>query len=310
MGKNTLIDGLFRMRDDLHYLPSFTTREMRLSESEGNPYKFVSKSEFQKMINNNEFIEWNIVQDENYYGVNKKLIREKLDKKQSVITDIDVLGAIDIIEFFPKETVSIFVTLSNREDLEKRVKKRKRGENDEEIKKRLNRAKMEFSFKRHFDYIIVNDVVNDAINELSTVIDFEIGNIKTKKIYEKSDYLHYYINFMLVSGHKILMRQKKGEPDAKKWFLPGKHILRNETPNKALTRLLKRTIYDFNLKYPGILEWSKFAIPVSFRHCIKCETHWHYEMNFRYSVEKTEILDAPNHKYEWKDISHLDVNYL
>jgi guanylate kinase len=281
---------------------------MRAGESDGNPYKFVSKPEFEKMIEKGEFIEWNIVQGGNYYGVNKNFIREKLSNKQSVVTDIDVLGAIDVIEHFPQETVGVFITLSNRDDLEKRVKARNRGESEDEIKKRLERSKMEFSFKRHFDYIIVNDVVDNAINELSTIIDFEIANMKTREIYEENDFLHYYVNFVLTSSDKMLMCQKKGEPNKDKWSLPGKHILRNETPNKALRRLLKRSIFDFDLKYPDVLEWCDVAVPISFKHITKNNTHWHYEMNFQYAVGKALQLDGPNHLWEWKNVSYINAH--
>ncbi len=311
VGKNTLIEGVFSKRNDLHYLPSYTTRNKRVGESDGNPYKFVTKEDFEDKIDKGEFIEWNIVQGGNYYGVNKKTIKEKLDNKQSVITDIDVLGALDIIEHFPRETVGIFITLSNREDLEKRVRNRNRGESDEEIKKRLNRAKMEFSFKRHFSYIIVNDVVKNAVRELSTIIDFEIENLRTREIYEKNDFLHYYVNLFLSYEGKVLMRQKKGEPNPKNWTLPGRHVLRNETPNKALKRMLKREIYEFDSIYPGLLEWCGFAIPLSSKHILVNNTHWHYEMNFRYTVEHQKELEGSNYLYQWKNISNVSAyNYF
>ncbi len=311
VGKNTLINGLFNKRKDLHYLPSFTTREMKRGESEGNPYKFVSQEKFKNMIRADEFIEWNIVQGGNFYGVSKEYIREQLSNKISVVTDVDVLGAMDIIEHFPRETVSIFITLSDIEELERRVRNRNRGEKDEEIKKRLLRAKMEFSYKRHFEYIIVNDVVKDAVTELGTIVDFEMENMKTREIYEKPDFLHYYVNLFLSADNKVLLRQKKGEPQESKWELPGRHILRNETPNKALSRMLRRTINDIQTLYPGIIEWANFAIPITFKHGEVKGTHWHYEMNFRYAAYKIKELEGPNHIYEWKDSSYLDIkNYL
>lgn len=310
VGKNTLMEGLFKKRKDLEYLPSFTTRSMRAGESDGDPYKFVTKGEFEDMIANEEFIEWNIVQGGKYYGVNKNYIKETLAKKKSVVTDIDVLGAIDIIEHFPRETVGIFITLSNRDDLEKRVRNRNRGESDEEITKRLNRAKMEFSYKRHFEYIIVNDIVDDAVSELYTIIDFEMDNMKTREIYEKSDFLHYYANFVLTTKDKVLMQQKKGEPNPNKWEIPGRHILRNETPNKALRRLFKKNITGISDKYPGLIEWTEFAVPISSRYIPKNNTHWHYEMTFRYHTEKTKEVEGTNHIYKWKDINNLDIGYL
>ncbi len=312
VGKNTLINGVFKERNDILYLPSYTTREIRAGESDGDPYKFISKSGFESMIKKGEFIEWNIVQGGNYYGVNKRYIQEQLDNKRSVITDIDVLGAIDIIEHFPRQTVGIFITLSNREDLVRRVKNRNRGESDDEIKKRLERARMEFAYKRHFDYIIVNDVVNNAVAELLTIIDFEIENMKTREIYENADFLHYYINFYLSCNNYVLMRQKKGEPEKYKWELPGRHVLRNETPNKALYRLLRRSITDFDKNYYGVIDWVKIsAMPISYKHIEKNNTHWHYEMNFRYAVDKMNELDGPNHIYQWKSPSFFDeMKYL
>jgi guanylate kinase len=312
VGKNTLINGIFEKRKNLYYLPSFTTREIRAGEKDGEPYKFVSKEEFESMIEKGEFIEWNIVQGSNYYGVNKSYIQEELNKKHSVITDIDVLGAIDIIEHFPRQTVGIFITLSNREDLDRRVRNRNRGESEKEISKRLERAKMEFYFKRHFDYIIVNDVVKDAVTELSTIIDFELENMKTREIYENADFLHYYVKFFLSCNDYVLMMQKKGEPNPNKWILPGRHILRNETPNKALYRLLKRGITNFDEKYPGITDWAKIpAMPISSKHLEVNNTHWHYEMNFRYAVDKMKDLESTNYNYQWKSLSYFEtMRYL
>ena len=164
-GKNTIINYLLSDLEkvkgekikDIIYIVSSTTRKMRVedNEMEGKPYHFISKEEFEKGINNDEFFEWNNVHG-NYYGVPKESIELAKQKDVLVIKDIDVDGHRTYLEKLKDsdvKTFSIFLTLSP-EILSERLKAR--GEDEESIKLRLSRAAHENKAVKDYDFVVQN----------------------------------------------------------------------------------------------------------------------------------------------------------
>lgn len=168
-GKTTLC-GLLLKSDNLNLARSvsFTTRKPRAGEKNYKDYNFIQKSTFLDMIKKGEFLEWQEVFG-NFYGTSKKLVLSYLKKNKDVILSIDVKGAMQIKKKFAKEAMFIFVLPKSEKELVRRIIKRA-GEAKEEIKKRLKRVREELSFAKKYDYIIVNDKLNQAIRELESII--------------------------------------------------------------------------------------------------------------------------------------------
>ena len=169
VGKGTIVKTLLQRRDDVVESVSCTTREPREGEIHGKHYFFLSKEEFLRRIDEQDFLEY----DEhfgNYYGTPKSFVREAL-KTKSVIMEIDVVGALNAKKTFP-ECVLVMVVPPSVEVLRARLKGRG-SETDEQIEKRLARMNYELSHKDQYDYIIVNDDLEKAIAELCGIIDGE-----------------------------------------------------------------------------------------------------------------------------------------
>ncbi len=167
VGKTTLVKKfLEEFKDEVVFSISCTTRKPRPGEVHGKDYFFVSKEEFEKMIKKDELLEWAVVHG-NYYGTPKSFIYENLLKGKSILLDIDPHGAFQIKEKM-KDAVLIFILPPSWEELRKRLLKRK-SESEEEIKKRLAQAREEIMVSKEYDYLIVNDEVNKAYNQLKSI---------------------------------------------------------------------------------------------------------------------------------------------
>lgn len=165
-GKSTLAGRVLEELDNIDFSVSYTTRKKRNSEEEGNDYYFVSEGEFKRMIEDMKLVEWAVVHG-NYYGTSKREL-EKKATKGDILLDIDVQGAHQIKEKF-KKTVFIFIMPPLYLELKKRLKKRGE-ESPESINERLDVAKKEIRHYHHFDYIIINDLLEKAVEELKSII--------------------------------------------------------------------------------------------------------------------------------------------
>lgn len=153
-GKDTVIEGLENINLDFNWVVTTTTRPMRQGESEGHPYHFVSREQFEAMIKNDELIEWALVYD-NYCGPQKEDVEKLLEEEKPVILKIDYQGAKTIKNKF-SDAVIIFIVPPSIEILEKRL--RTRGQDSEEaIKRRLAEAEKEMSTANQWDYVVVNE---------------------------------------------------------------------------------------------------------------------------------------------------------
>lgn len=166
-GKTTLLDLLSR---DLaiNISVSHTTREKREYEVDGLHYYFVSKDEFDSLIDNDKFIEYENVHGD-LYGTTKKGVEHYLSEKKPLFLELDVKGALNLKKIYPEDVVSIFLSAPNFNELENRLIHRS-SESKEEIKKRLSRFSEEENLKKEFDYTVINDNFESTFEELKKMI--------------------------------------------------------------------------------------------------------------------------------------------
>jgi len=166
-GKTSLVEALIKKTKNLCVSVSHTTRPPRPDEVNGINYYFVSINEFEEMIKNNAFVEHATVFD-NHYGSSTKLIKEKLDEGIDVILEIDWQGARQVKENMPN-AISIFILPPSNEALLGRLKQRAQ-DNDETINKRMSDAQNQMQHFNEFDYLVINDDFNSALNDLNLII--------------------------------------------------------------------------------------------------------------------------------------------
>lgn len=168
-GKSTVIQHIMEKVGNLAFSVSYTTREPRAGEVHGREYFFVSESEFEAMIEAGEFLEHARVFGKFWYGTNRKQTDILLNQGHDVIMDIDVQGALQLLENHDIPHTSIFIIPPDADELKTRLQSRNR-EGDTEIQKRLKTAGEEIQTVSAFDYIVVNDDLDTAIVEVSGII--------------------------------------------------------------------------------------------------------------------------------------------
>ena len=166
-GKSTLVNQVRQIVPGLKFSISYTTRPPRAGEQNGREYFFVSRAEFEEMIRNSEFLEHADVFG-NCYGTARRFLREAEQEGKDLLLDIDVQGAAQIKEKIPV-AVSIFVLPPNRNELEKRLRRRSL-DTDDVIQTRLVTASREIENYCKYDYILVNDRLEDSIEALRSIL--------------------------------------------------------------------------------------------------------------------------------------------
>lgn len=167
-GKSTLVNEVRRSVPDLEFSISYTTRRPRGSEKNGCEYFFITREQFEGMIRADEFLEYARVFDSDYYGTACSFLRKAESLDKDLLLDIDVQGAAQVKSKLPR-AVSIFIMPPDRRVLEERL--RKRGEDSPEvIERRLNAARREIENYRNYDYILVNDRLEDSVGALETIL--------------------------------------------------------------------------------------------------------------------------------------------
>lgn len=169
-GKGTIINKLLKQYDKYALSISATTRKPREGEVHAREYFFVSTEEFLAMIENDELIEHAKYVD-NYYGTPRAYVEEKLQKGIDVILEIEVQGAVKIKEKFP-EAVLIFVSTKDAKILEDRLKSRN-TEKAEQIEDRLLRAAKEAEYMEQYDYILINESIEEVTKDFNSIIESE-----------------------------------------------------------------------------------------------------------------------------------------
>jgi guanylate kinase len=166
-GKSTLVNVLFTLVPHLDFSVSYTTRPPRGSEKNGKEYFFITKQQFEEMIAGNEFLEHANVFGK-CYGTASRFLREAEAAGHDLLLDIDVQGAAQIKQKIP-DAVSIFILPPGREQLEWRL--RNRGQDsEEEIRRRLDTARREIEQYTKYDYILVNDKIEQSTDELKAIV--------------------------------------------------------------------------------------------------------------------------------------------
>ncbi len=170
VGKGTVLKGFLAKNPNFMLSISCTTRKPRKGEVDGVNYFFISKEEFQNCIDNDKFLEWAEFAG-NRYGTKKKYIRQCLDEGKDIILEIETKGALQVKKQMP-EAVLIFICPPSLETLENRLRGR-HTEDEETIQKRLHEVKTELERAENFDYKVVNDDLDKAIEDLERIINGE-----------------------------------------------------------------------------------------------------------------------------------------
>ena len=168
-GKTTLIKEAQKIVPNIAFSISHTTRNPRAGEQNGRDYFFVSVSEFQNKIQEEDFVEWAEVHG-NYYGTSKSQIEELVEQGNIVILDIDVQGAMQIKEKSDIDATFLFIEPPSLEELKSRLINRG-TESEATLKKRLANAEIELGFKAQYDHVIVNDILNKAVRDFLAIVD-------------------------------------------------------------------------------------------------------------------------------------------
>ncbi len=166
-GKTTLVRLLLSRFPTLSFSISYTTRLPRPGEVDGQHYFFVSEKEFKRSIARGEMLEWAKVYG-HYYGTPLHFVKEKIAAGKDVILDIDIQGAQEVKKKIP-EAILIFIIPPSWEELQRRITNRS-TDSLEVIKKRLKAARKEIKVARDFDYIVINDILENALQELTSII--------------------------------------------------------------------------------------------------------------------------------------------
>lgn len=169
-GKGSVVGRLTKIRDDVCFSVSVTTRKPRPNEVDGKDYFFIESDVFDEMVKNGELLE-HAVYVSNKYGTPKKFVEDKINQGINVILDIEVQGARQVHSIMP-QAVFIFFIPPSIDDLRKRLEHRG-TETAEAIEARLLRAKQEFKEADFYDYIVINDDIDTAVNEFSSIITAE-----------------------------------------------------------------------------------------------------------------------------------------
>ena len=173
-GKSTLVKHLLANVPRLRFSVSYTTREPRGAEKDGENYHFVTREAFETMLAGNEFLEWAKVFDRDYYGTHQGILEDAREHGQDLVLDIDVQGARQLKEKFPDAGagVTIFILPPSKQELEQRL--RSRGEDsDEVIARRLGKAADEIRNYEAYDYVLINRDLREAEATLSAIVRAE-----------------------------------------------------------------------------------------------------------------------------------------
>jgi guanylate kinase len=170
-GKTTIVHHLLNQPElNLDFSISATSRNKRGTEEHGKDYYFISAEKFKKHIEKDDFIEWEEVYTDNYYGTLKEEVNRIWKNGKHVIFDIDVVGGLNIKKKFPEQTLAIFVQPPSIEEMERRLRNRK-TDSEEKIKERVEKAEKELKYSEEFDIILMNDNLEQTKQEAYKLVE-------------------------------------------------------------------------------------------------------------------------------------------
>jgi len=169
-GKTTIVRHLLKQDSlNLEFSISATSRDPRGTEINGTDYYFISLQEFKQHIKSEDFLEWEEVYRDNFYGTLKKEVERIWAMGKHVIFDIDVVGGLRIKKKFPEQTLAVFVKPPSVDELKIRLKKRS-TESEDKINMRVAKASVELATAPQFDFTILNDDLQNALNEAEQMV--------------------------------------------------------------------------------------------------------------------------------------------
>jgi len=168
-GKTTIVHALLKEIPELSFSISACSRLPRQNETDGKDYFFIGLEKFKKQIEQKEFVEWEEVYKDHYYGTLKSELSRIWSNSKTVVFDVDVQGGINLKEKFNNSALSVFVMPPSVEVLEQRLRMRK-TETEEKIKQRIEKAEAEMKLSNKFDVVIKNDSLENAIDEAQNLI--------------------------------------------------------------------------------------------------------------------------------------------
>lgn len=168
-GKTTIVHHLLGCDLNLQFSVSACSRTKRPNETHGVDYYFLSVEEFKKKIDDKEFIEWEEVYKDNFYGTLRSEIERIWAKGKHVIFDVDVVGGLNLKRYFGENALAVFVMPPSKHHLEERLKKRE-TETPESIARRMAKADKELEFSKMFDKILLNDNMEKAFKEAEKMV--------------------------------------------------------------------------------------------------------------------------------------------
>jgi len=173
-GKTSVTKYLLDKIPQLAFSVSATTRKARSNEADGTDYYFITEDAFHKKIQDDDFIEWEMVYEGKFYGTFKSELRRIWNEGRTPLLDIDVKGAIHVFEQFDDNCLTIFIEPPSIEELERRLQSRG-TESLEGLQTRLNKAMFELSFEHHFNKVIINDNLQQACRETEAAVKKFLG---------------------------------------------------------------------------------------------------------------------------------------
>ena len=168
-GRTTLCKALRKVKSDIEWSVSYTTRLKRDNEKNGIDYHFITINKFEEFILNDKFVEWENVHG-NYYGTAKDTLKAAVVSEKTLLLEMDVKGSMSIKKLYPDNTFSIFILPPSLEDLRDRLKKRG-TDSDERIEIRLKRYQQEIEFQDRFDAVMINEDIESAKFELINIVN-------------------------------------------------------------------------------------------------------------------------------------------
>lgn len=168
-GKSTITKRLLQQFPKLKFSVSACTRNPRGTEKHGVDYYFISVEEFKQKIEEQAFVEWEMVYEGKYYGTLKSELHRIWDNGEMPLFDIDVKGAMKVKEIYGDKAVSVFIKVPDLDVLRKRLEARN-TDSPEAIYERIKKASYEESFADRFDYIVLNDVLEDAVAQVRSIV--------------------------------------------------------------------------------------------------------------------------------------------
>lgn len=193
-GKGTVINKLLERNHNLALSVSYTSRPIRDGETNGKDYIFISRDEFEEKIKNGDFLEYAKSHREDYYGTPKKELQEILAKGKDVILEVNVDGAKNIKEMFP-EVLLIFIMAPSMEEVKKRIKERGK-ESPKQIIERFKSAYREINEIPHYNYVVINDKVINAVDKIEAIIKAskcQVDRIEAINVESEEEILHEFL---------------------------------------------------------------------------------------------------------------------